>query len=75
VLVISACYSGGFIPPPGGCQHHDQYRAAKPPAGPYGCGNDSLITDFSRAFYDKGLRTTYSFESAFRFAQDYVYKE
>jgi hypothetical protein len=74
VLSISACYSGGFIKPLADANTL-VVTAAEATRQSYGCGNDSVITDFSRAFYVGGLRSTYSFESAFRYAQDAIYRD
>jgi len=74
VLSISACYAGGFIRPLAD-PHTMIVTAAEATRKSYGCGNDSQITEFSRAFYDKGLRATHSFESSFRYAQDTIYKD
>lgn len=64
VVVISACYSGGFI---------DALKspatmivtAARADRASFGCGTDSAITDFGRAFFAEGLNDTPSFTAAF----------
>ncbi len=74
VIVISACYSGGFVPQlanAGTLVITAADRASKS----YGCGNDSEITDFSRAFYLKALRQTRSLIEAARLAQSVTHAE
>lgn len=64
VVVISACYSGGFI---------DALRdettmivtAARADRTSFGCGTDSDITDFGRAFFVDGLNHNDTFTAAF----------
>lgn len=64
VIVISACYSGGFI---------DALRgpatmvitAARADRTSFGCGTQSPITDFGRAFFVNGLNDNDSFTAAF----------
>ncbi|HZP67190.1 MAG TPA: C13 family peptidase [Rudaea sp.] len=64
VIVISACYSGGFI---------DALKdgrtmivtAARADRASFGCSADSDITDFGRAFFVEGLNHNDSFQAAF----------
>jgi hypothetical protein len=64
VIVISACYSGGFI---------DELKdsttmvitAARADRTSFGCGTNSPITNFSRAFFADALNQTDSFSAAF----------
>jgi hypothetical protein len=64
VVVISACYSGGFI---------DALKspasmiitAARADRASFGCGTQSAITDFGRAFFVEGLNDAASFTAAF----------
>lgn len=64
VVVVSACYSGGFI---------DALRddttmivtAARADRASFGCGTDSPITDFGRAFFVDGLNHNDTFAGAF----------
>lgn len=71
VVVVSACYSGGFI------------EALKDPRTlvvtaadsrhtSFGCGDDSDFTYFSRAYFDEALRRTHSFAGAFALAQESI---
>lgn len=71
VLIISACYSGGFIKP-----LEDNatmiITAAREDRSSFGCGTDSDITDFGRAFFVEGLNHTDSFTDAFKVAASLV---
>ena len=73
-IVISACYSGGFVAPLANAETL-VITAADRTRRSYGCGNDSEITDFSRAFYLKALRETRSLPEAARIAQRIVHAE
>ncbi|GAB2500904.1 C13 family peptidase [Arenimonas alkanexedens] len=64
VLVISACYAGGFAKALRGpdtlllmAAHRDRPS--------FGCGNDSVATFFGRAWLVEGLNATADFEAAF----------
>jgi len=74
VILISACYSGGFIAP---LANPDTLiiTAAELNRKSYGCGNDSEITDFSRAYYLKALRQTRYLPAAARIAQQIIHGE
>lgn len=68
VLVVSACYSGGFV---------DALRspqalvitAARADRSSFGCGAESELTYFGRAFLVEALNRTQSFVQAFELAQ------
>jgi hypothetical protein len=71
VLVISACYSGGFIEPlkddntliiTATDAHHQSF----------GCGNGHNLTWFGKAYFDDALRRTRSFTDAFGLARTEV---
>lgn len=64
VVVVSACYSGGFVPPLSG---NDSLviSAARPDRNSHGCSHEADWTFFGRAFFDEALRNTRSFELAF----------
>jgi Peptidase C13 family len=65
VLIISACYAGGWIP----ALANDTslvMTAADATHTSYGCGYKSELTYFGRALFDEQLRKTYSFEEAFK---------
>jgi hypothetical protein len=64
VIVVSACYSGGFIPAlreP----HTLIITAARSDRTSFGCGSDSQITWFGRAFLTEALNQTTDFHDAF----------
>ena len=71
VLVVNACYSGGFI---------DALRddstmvitAARSDRTSFGCGSESEITYFGKAFLAEALNQTTSFADAFAMAKDAV---
>jgi hypothetical protein len=65
VIVVSACYSGGFIEPLKGPDTLIMTAAAKDKTS-FGCGNDSDFTYFGKAVFDEQLRKTRSFEQAFK---------
>lgn len=65
VVVVNACYSGGFVPPlkgPGTMV----ITAARSDRSSFGCGSDSDITYFGRAFLVDGLGHSDSFVEAFK---------
>ncbi len=64
VVVISACYSGGFI---GALQDAGTMivTATRGDRASFGCGTDSPITDFGRAFFVDGLNHHDTFDDAF----------
>lgn len=65
VLVINACYSGGFVPPlrgPGTLI----LTAARADRTSFGCGSDSDITYFGKAWLVDALNHTDNFVDAFR---------
>lgn len=71
VLVVNACYSGGFI---------DALRddstlvitAARSDRTSFGCGSESEITYFGKAFLAEALNQTTSIPEAFALARDKV---
>jgi len=71
VIVISACFSGGFIEP----LKDDNtliITAADAFHSSFGCEYDSDYTWFSQAFYDEALSETFSFVEAFEAAKEAV---
>ena len=71
VVVISACYSGGFID----ALKDDNsmvITAARADRASFGCGTDSDITDFGRAFFVEGLNHSDSFVGAFNVAKSLI---
>jgi hypothetical protein len=71
VIVISACFSGGFVEP----LKDDNtliITAADAFHSSFGCDYESDYTWFSRALYDEALRDTFSFVEAFEAAKETV---
>lgn len=64
VIVLSACYSGGFIP---ALQTPDTLiiTAAASTRASFGCQGDSDLTYFGRAFFDDALRREYDLKTSF----------
>jgi Peptidase C13 family len=64
IIIISACYSGGFIEP-----LTDPYTllitAASAEQNSFGCGHDGQYTYFGEAYLENGLKQTGSFIQAF----------
>lgn len=71
VILISACYSGGFIK-----ALQDDYSmiitSAKADRVSFGCTNDATFTYFSRAFFKHALTESDSFKQAFTKAGELV---
>lgn len=68
VLVISACYSGGFLEP----LKDDNtlvITAAASDRQSFGCGDDEELTHFGRAYFHEALRQTLSFTDGFDIAR------
>ncbi len=72
IIIVSACYSGGFIEPLA-----DPFTlvitAASADRNSFGCGHDGKYTYFGDAYFDKGLRQTQSFIEAFNKATEIIY--
>lgn len=71
VVVISACYSGGFIPAlreP----HTLVITAARADRTSFGCGSDSQLTWFGKAFLVDALNRTTDFRTAFADAKQSI---
>ena len=71
IVVISACYSGGFIDALKEA-HTLVVTASDARHTSFGCGNAFDFTYFSKAYYDEALRKTRSFERAFALARESV---
>jgi hypothetical protein len=71
VLVISACYSGGFIEP---LKDENTLIVTATDANnqSFGCGNGEKLTWFGKAYFDDALRRTRSFTEAFGLARKEV---
>lgn len=68
VIVVSACYSGGFIEPLAN-EHTLVITAAAADRSSFGCSNEEDFTYFGRAYFDEALRHTDSFSDAFMAAR------
>ncbi|MHB8535390.1 MAG: C13 family peptidase [Sulfuricaulis sp.] len=64
VVIVSACYAGGFVEPLKGPTTLVM-TAADATHTSFGCGSESNFTYFAKALFDEQLRHTYSFEEAF----------
>ncbi len=68
VVVVSACYSGGFIEP----LKNDNtlvITASAADRNSFGCSNENDWTYFGKAYFDQALRKTTSFTEAFALAK------
>ena len=67
VVVVSACYSGGFID---ALKDDDTLiiTASAPDRNSFGCSNEADFTYFGKAYFDEALRSTDSFIEAFGIA-------
>lgn len=73
VIVVNACYAGGFIPPlqaPGTLV----LTAARSDRSSFGCGSESELTYFGHAWLVDGLNRTDDFVAAFKLAQTEIAK-
>lgn len=65
VVVVSACYSGGFID-----DLHDDHTliitAARRDRTSFGCADENEFTDFGRAYFKEALPQASSFQDAYR---------
>ncbi len=71
VVVISACYSGGFVD-----ALKDEntlvISASAPDRNSFGCSNENDWTYFGKAYFDEALRKTTSFTEAFALAKPVI---
>jgi hypothetical protein len=68
VVVVNACYSGGFIPPLEGAGTMI-ITAARSDRSSFGCGEQSQLTWFGHAFLVDALNKTDDFQRAFALAR------
>lgn len=68
VIVVSACYSGGFVAPLSGPDTMIITASAADQTS-FGCRDGAQWTDFGRAYFAEALAQTASFEGAFRLSQ------
>jgi hypothetical protein len=73
VIVVSACYAGGWLGPIAD-DHTLVMTAADATHTSYGCGSRSNLTFFGRALFDEQLRRTHSLEEAFTAAVPVIKK-
>jgi hypothetical protein len=69
VVVVNACYSGGFVPDLSG-PGTLVLTAARTDRSSFGCGSDSNITYFGKAWLVDALNKTDNFVDAFRLAKN-----
>ncbi|MES2404246.1 MAG: C13 family peptidase [Pseudomonadota bacterium] len=71
VVIVNACYSGGFIPP---LKNPDSMviTAARADRSSFGCGEQSELTWFGHAFLVDALNKTDDFRQAFKLASTQV---
>ena len=71
VVIVSACYSGGFVR-----QLEEEHTlvitAAAPNRNSFGCSNEADWTYFGKAYFDEALRQTPSFTRAFEIARPLI---
>ena len=74
IIIISACYSGGFIEPLA-----DPYTllitAASADRNSFGCGHDGKYTYFGEAYFENGLKQSKSFVQAFAIAKEIIFEK
>ena len=71
VVVVSACYSGGFV----NALKNDNtlvISASAPDKNSFGCSNENDWTYFGQAYFNEALRNTYSFTEAFHLAKPQI---
>jgi hypothetical protein len=71
VVIVSACYSGGFVAP----LKDDNtvvITASATDRNSFGCSNEAERTYFGKAYFDEALRGTYSFTQAFEQAKPVI---
>lgn len=71
VIVVSACYSGGFIDPVKD-ENSLIMTAAAADRNSFGCSNENDFTYFGRAYFDEALRKTDDFIAAFALAKPVI---
>ena len=72
IIVVSACYSGGFIEPLKDDHTLVITAVARRPRSSFGCGDRSDATFFGEAFFQQGMATADSIPGAFDVAQKRV---
>lgn len=72
IIIISACYSGGFIKSLAGPSTL-LVTAASADRSSFGCGHDGKYTNFGEAYFEQGLKQTRSFVKAFEHAAKTIF--
>lgn len=72
IIIISACYSGGFIEPLASPTTL-LITAASADRNSFGCGHDGKYTYFGDAYFEKGLKQTRSFIKAYAKAAEIIH--
>ncbi len=73
VIVVSACYSGGFIEPLQD-DHTLVITASRPDRRSFGCADENDFTYFGRAFFKESLPHSKTFTEAFQKAKALILK-
>ena len=71
VVVVSACYSGGFVD----ALRNDNtlvITASAADKNSFGCSHEADWTYFGKAYFDEALRKTFSFSKAFELARPII---
>ncbi len=71
VIIVSACYAGGFVEPLAG-DDTMVIAASQADRTSFGCRDGARWTDFGQAFFSEALTQTASFEGAFRLASQRI---
>jgi hypothetical protein len=71
VIIISACYSGGFVNPLKD-ENTLVISASAVDKSSFGCSNEAEWTYFGKAYFDEALRKTHSFVDAFDSAKPVI---
>jgi hypothetical protein len=71
VIIVSACYAGGFVEPLAG-DDTMVIAASGEDRTSFGCRDGAQWTDFGQAFFSEALAQTASFEGAFRLASQRI---
>lgn len=71
VVVVSSCYSGGFVEPLKN-ENTLVISASAPDKTSHGCSNEADFTFFGKAYFEDGLRRTDSFIDAFNVASPLI---
>ncbi|MCS3904041.1 hypothetical protein J2T55_002074 [Methylohalomonas lacus] len=71
VIMISACYSGGFIAPLKN-EHTMIMTAARADRQSFGCSDTATMTYFGRAYFQEALPLAHSFSDAFARARQHI---